>query len=115
MANAPHDRHSSTLVGPQTSAHGGAEVEPAAHTAVVAYNPDAPSEEWGWHGSWRHFAPRGSRLLLWLGVVGLLLMNYTTHVSHVEDYYITGTAVLMAIWLVSREVAARKERLRRKQ
>ena len=25
------------------------------HGAVVSYNPDAPSEEWGWHGSWQEW------------------------------------------------------------
>lgn len=115
MANTAQDRHTSTLARPQTSTQRSADVEHATHAPVVSYNPDAPSEEWGWHGSWRQFAPRGSRILLWLGVVGLLLMNYSTHVSHVEDYYLVGTAALMAIWLVAREVSARKERLRRKQ
>ena len=39
------------------------EVEQAHHAAVVSYNPDAPSEEWGWHGHWGEFAPRGKAQL----------------------------------------------------
>ena len=81
--------------------------------AVVSYNPDAPSEEWGWHGSWREFAPRGSRFLLWLGVVGLLLLNFGNHESLTEDWWLIAIAGLMAIWLIAGEIHIRKERARR--
>ncbi len=53
--------------------------------AVVSYNPDAPSEEWGWHGSWQDMAPRGSAFLLWLGVAGLVLLIFGNQESKVED------------------------------
>jgi Protein of unknown function (DUF2631) len=98
--------------GEQDSGHG-AEVERAHAGAVVSYNPDAPSEEWGWHGSWREFAPRGSRFLLWLGVVGLLLLTQGNQESHVEDWWLIVIAGLMAIWLVMGEIRIRKERARR--
>jgi hypothetical protein len=81
--------------------------------AVVSYNPDAPSEEWGWHGSWREFAPRGSRFLLWLGVVGLVLLIFGNQQSHVEDWWLLAIAGLMAIWLIAGEIRIRKERARR--
>lgn len=78
--------------------------------AVVRYNPDAPSEEWGWHGSWRVFAPRGSTILLSLGVVLLFLQNFTEHESHVENYYFNGLALIGALWIVHRVRSGRKLR-----
>ena len=91
----------------------GTDVARVQQTAVVAYNPDAPSEEWGWHGSWREFAPRGSRILLWLGVVGLVLLIFGNQQSHVEDWWLLAIAGLMALWLIAGEIRIRKERARR--
>jgi Protein of unknown function (DUF2631) len=91
----------------------GAEVERVQVGPVVSYNPDAPSEEWGWHGSWREFAPRGSRFLLWLGVVGLVLLIFGNQESHVEDWWLLAIAGLMAIWLIAGEIKIRKDRARR--
>ena len=76
--------------------------------SVVRYNPDAPSEEWGWHGSWRVFAPRGSTILLSLGVIILFLQTFTEHVSHVEDFYFNGLALIGALWIVHRVRSGRK-------
>lgn len=87
--------------GPQED-HGQAPGEVAvAHTgAVVSYNPDAPSEEWGWHGHWSQFAPRGRYLLLGTGVVGLLLMVLVgNQQSHVENYFLVVVALLMSLWM----------------
>jgi Protein of unknown function (DUF2631) len=93
--------------------HGG-EVARVVPGQMVPYNRDAPSEEWGWHGTWREFAPRGSRFLLWLGVVGLVLLAlFGNHESRVEDYWVLSIAALMAIWLVAGEIQLRKERARR--
>jgi len=92
------------------SAHHG-EVEVAHHGAVVSYNPDAPSEEWGWHGHWGEFAPRSKAALLWLGVVGLVcLALFGNQVSHVEDYWVLGIAVLMAGWIIRSNIALRRKR-----
>lgn len=92
----------------------GAELARTGHAEVVSYNPDAPSEEWGWHGSWGEFAPRGSGALLWLGVIGLLLMAISgNHESQTENYWLYVIAALMAIWIVARRIALRKERARR--
>lgn len=88
----------------------GTDVEQAAPRAVVRYNPDAPSEEWGWHGSWRVFAPRGSTILLSLGVISLLLLNFTEHVSHVENFYFNGLALIGALWIVYRLRSGRRMR-----
>lgn len=97
----------------EPSGHG-TEVARVIPGQMVPYNPDAPSEEWGWHGSWREFAPRGSRILLWLGVVGIVLMAlFGNHESRVEDYWLLTIAALMAIWLVAGEIRIRKERARR--
>lgn len=86
------------------------EVETAHHGELVSYNPDAPSEEWGWHGHWSEFAPRGRFLLLGLGVVGLLLMLLGNHQSHVEDYFLVIIALAMAGWMARTYLAGRRER-----
>lgn len=90
---------------------GHGEIEPAQHGAIVSYNPDAPSEEWGWHGHWGDFAPRGKAMFLWVGVAGLLLMAiFGNQVSHVENYFLVGIAVLMAIWIVRSNRQRKRER-----
>lgn len=104
-----------TTIEPHGAAPGGSEIARAQHGAVVAYNPDAPSEEWGWHGSFRgKIAPRGSRILLWLGVVGLLLLAFFgNHESNVEEYWLVIIAALMAVWIIAGEFAIKRERRRR--
>ncbi len=89
---------------------GHGEVEVASHAHVQRYNPEAPSEEWGWHGSWREFAPKGSRALLWLFTLGMFVMMIGNHVSHVENWYLGGIGVLMAIWLLRGEIKIRRDR-----
>ncbi|MET0967322.1 MAG: DUF2631 domain-containing protein [Nakamurella sp.] len=96
----------------QDDSHG-AELAPVQHGEVVSYNPDAPSEEWGWHGSWQDMAPRGSAALLWLGVVGILLLIFGNHESYVEDYWLVVIAGLMAIWLIMRGRKHKQDRARR--
>jgi len=87
------------------------EVETASHGSIVSYNPDAPSEEWGWHGHWSDFAPRGKRMFLWFGVFVLLAMAiFGNHVSHVEDYFLGIIALLMAGWIVRSERAHKRAR-----
>ena len=76
----------------------------------VAYNPDAPSEEWGWHGHWSDFAPRGRYALLGLGVAGLFLLMLGNHQSHVEDYFLVIIALIMAAWIVLSERANKRKR-----
>ena len=93
--------------------HHGAEVAQVQSGTVVSYNPDAPSEEWGWHGSWSQMAPRGSRILLWIGCLGLFLMLFGNQQSNVENWWLVALGLLMAGWLVWREVNLRKERARR--
>ncbi|WP_343074506.1 DUF2631 domain-containing protein [Nakamurella aerolata] len=80
---------------------------------VLRYNPDAPSEAWGWHGEWKLFASKGSRLLLLVFTAVIFLMLFGNHVSRVEDWWLAVIGVGMLIWIASREVAARKERRRR--
>lgn len=102
-------------IEPHGAAPGGSDIATTEHGAVVAYNPDAPSEEWGWHGSWREkMAPRGSRALLWLGVLGLLLLAFFgNHESNVEVYWLVVIAALMAVWIVAGEISIKRERRRR--
>lgn len=104
-----------TTIEPHGAGPGGSELATTQHGAGVAYNPDAPSEEWGWHGSWRErIAPRGSRALLWLGVLGLLLLAFFgNHESNVEVYWLVAIAALMAVWIVADEISIKRERRRR--
>ena len=88
----------------------GAVVQAPHGAEVVSYNPDAPSEEWGWHGHWIDFAPRGRRMFLWFGVFGLLALTWGNHVSHVEDYFLVITALIMATWIVMSERANKRKR-----
>lgn len=88
-------------------------VEHTHHVPALRYNPDAPSEEWGWHGEWRLFASRGSRALLALFTAVIFLMLFGNQVSHVEDWWLVAIGSLMVIWLVAREAGARRERNRR--
>lgn len=94
----------------EQSAGTGLSVSEAGQHAVARYNPDAPSEEWGWHGSWRVFAPRGSNIILSLGVILLFLQNFTIHQSHVESFYYNGLALAGALWIVHRVRSGRKMR-----
>ena len=82
----------------------------AHHAPVPSYNPDAPSEAWGWHGHWSDFALTGRRILLGLGVVGLLLMLLGNQQSHVEDWYLIAFAVLLLVWTIRSERAIRRRR-----
>ncbi len=112
MAGTSIEKHTSGADDGHGGSSGHGEVEVAHHGAMVSYNPDAPSEEWGWHGHFSDFAPRGRFLLLSLGIVGLLLMTIG-NVSHVEDYYLVGTAVIMAAWMFRTfRIRQRERRLR---
>jgi hypothetical protein len=42
----------------------------------------------------------------------LLCLNFTTHLSNVEGWYYNGIAILMAIWLVRRQVSWRRAQRR---
>jgi hypothetical protein len=107
MAGTSLEKHAGAV-----AAGGHGEVEPARH-AVLRYNPDAPSEDWGWHGQWKLFASRGSKVLLTIFTAVMFLMLFGNHVSHVEDWYLVTTGVTLIIWLGAREAAARTERRRR--
>ncbi len=62
----------------------------------------------------RGIAPRGSRILLWLAPIGLVLMAlFGNHESHVEDWWLFSLAGLMVLWLVAGEITIRKKRARR--
>lgn len=101
-STAPHGAESAL---PAQADHGGGH--------VLRYNPDAPSEAWGWHGEWKLFASKGSRLLLLMFTAVMFLMLFGNHVSRVEDWWLVLIGAGMLIWIAAREVAARKERRRR--
>lgn len=106
---ATHDSAALNSADLEAMDHGA--VVPAPHGGeLVSYNPDAPSEEWGWHGHWSDFAPRGRRMFLWVGVFGLLLLTWGNHVSHVEDYFLVISALLLAGWIIVTERANKRKR-----
>ncbi|RIJ70230.1 DUF2631 domain-containing protein [Nakamurella silvestris] len=106
-----HEADHSAGHGAHADGHG--EVAHVSHAPVVSYNPDAPSEEWGWHGEWRQFAPKGSRILLWFFTLSIFVMLLGNHVSHTEDWYLVLTGGIMVIWLLRYEARLRHERKRR--
>ncbi len=105
-------RHGAAGHSPATldATNHGAVVEATHGGELVSYNPDAPSEEWGWHGHWSDFAPRGRRMFLWFGVFGLLLLTWGNHVSHVEDYFLVFSAITLASWIILTERANKRKR-----
>jgi Protein of unknown function (DUF2631) len=64
---------------------------------------DEPSAAWGWHGGF----PRGMLVAGWASVVILLLMNLGNHQGRIENIWLTGLAVVMAIGLVLHSVRKR--------
>lgn len=98
---------------PSTLTPPGAEVDTVRDAELMHYNPDAPSEQWGWHGSWHQFAPRGSRILLWLLTLSVFTLLFGNHISNVEDYWLVAFGLGMAAWLVWTEVKLRRNRRRR--
>lgn len=83
---------------------------PHSSPAPVRYNPDAPSEEWGWHGEWRVFAAKGSKTLLVVFTLVMFALLFGNHVSRVEDWWLVLIGLGMIVWLVWREAAARHRR-----
>ena len=76
----------------------------------ISYNPDAPSEAWGWHGQWSLFANKGSKVLLGIFTAVMFLMLFGNHVSNVENYWLIVIGIGMVVWIVVRERAARRTR-----
>ena len=64
---------------------------------------DEPSAEWGWHGGF----PRGEVIAGWVCVVILLLFLLGNHTGRVEDLWLIGLAVIMAIGLIMHSVRRR--------
>lgn len=99
------------MAGTDLEKHDSGESHAVATPHPPTYNPDAPSEQWGWHREWKQ--GRGSTILLALFAVVILLMLFGNHVSNVENWYLIITAVIMFVWLGFRQSAARKARRRR--
>lgn len=91
-------------------AHDDAAVVPHTSAAPIRYNPDAPSEAWGWHGEWSLFAAKGSKTLLVVFTLAMFAMLFGNHVSRVEDWYLVLIGLGMFGWLGWREAAARRRR-----
>ena len=64
---------------------------------------DEPSAEWGWSGGF----PRGEVIAGWVCVVILLLFLIGNHTGRVEDLWLIGLAVVMAIGLIMHSVRRR--------
>lgn len=81
----------------------------AASEPEVTTNVDTaevPSAEWGWSGE----APRFFRVLGWISVVVLLLFTIGNHEGKVEDLWLVGLAVIIAVMLVRDTILRRKPR-----
>ena len=64
----------------------------AGETPVVHERP----EDWGWHGE----AGKGGRIMGWLMVAFLLTMLVGNHEGRVEDLWLLGAALTLAVTLV---------------
>jgi Protein of unknown function (DUF2631) len=64
---------------------------------------DEPSAEWGWHGGF----PRGMLVAGWATVLILLAFNFGNHQGRIENLWLTGLAIVMAIGLVLHSVRKR--------
>lgn len=81
----------------------------AASEPQVTTNVDTaevPSAEWGWSGE----APRLFRVLGWLSILVLLFYTHGNHEGKVEDLWLIGLAVLIAVMLVRDIILRRKPR-----
>ena len=97
-------------LAPADEVHPHGEVAVAGGNELIPYNPDAPSEAWGWHGHFSDFAPRGRAAFLLVGVAGLFLMIWGNHVSHVEDYWLAAIAIILGVWAIRSQRARTKAR-----
>ncbi len=52
--------------------------------------------DWGWHGETGRWGRRGA----WVTVIIVLLFTFGNHEGRVEDLYVVGTALLLALILV---------------
>jgi len=103
----------------RTSEHAGhGEIVQAGHGVVEhhphpVYNPDCPSEAWGWSGEWRDFAPRGRSILLGIAAMFMFAMVIGNHVSHVEDYWLVAIGLAIIVYIVVSQRSANRARRRR--
>lgn len=75
----------------------------SAELAHVSETDDEPSAEWGWHGTF----PRGEVIAGWFSVVALLAMTIGNHTGRVEDVWLVGIALVMALGLIRHSMRKR--------
>ncbi|OZM78351.1 DUF2631 domain-containing protein [Pseudonocardia sp. MH-G8] len=80
----------------------------ARNTRELAQRPavdpqDEPSAEWGWHGGF----PKGMVIAGWVSVFILLAMIIGNHTGRVENLWLIGIALVMALGLVLHSVRKR--------
>jgi len=72
---------------------------------VHGSDPEAePSVEWGWHGTF----PRGEVIAGWTCVLILLAYLIGNHTGRVEDIWLIGLAVVMAVGLIRHSIRKRR-------
>jgi hypothetical protein len=98
----------------QDMAPSSSEIEVPSHSPRPVYNPDAPSEQWGWHGTWREFAPRGRTIILGLFALGCFALLFGNHVSNVENWYLIGIGTFLLIWIASGQLRTIRDRRRKR-
>jgi hypothetical protein len=80
----------------------------ARNTRELAQRPavdpqDEPSAEWGWHGGF----PKGMVIAGWVSVFIILAMIIGNHTGRVENLWLIGIALVMALGLVLHSVRKR--------
>jgi hypothetical protein len=71
---------------------------------------DEPSVGWGWHGE----AHKTFQIVGWFFTLFLLLYLIGNHTGRVEDFFVLGTAALLALGLISYHFQIRKSRRHRR-
>lgn len=67
-----------------------------------------PSADWGWHGGF----PLAGPIIGWFTVVALFAMLIGNHESRVEDVWLIGLGLLLAMMLIGSHLNSRKARRR---
>lgn len=71
-------------------------------------DPDAPSAEWGWHGSF----PRGKIAAGVVTILVLLVFAIGPYQSRTQDLWLVGIALALA-FMIARQIIAKRNAWRR--
>jgi hypothetical protein len=80
---------------------------PHEHSTAVAprgADPQEPSADWGWHGTF----PRATNIAGWITAASLFLMLIGNHQNYVEDVWLIVLGTLLVAMLVGGQVSRRR-------